>query len=414
MSDREPLARLRELGLELPEAGTGARAARRAARQGGRPLQAPQVAETGPTRGWMVVFSSLLTLAVVAGAALTWVGVETVRDSTAGRRLATTDPTEPGFEGFLEPTPTLLVLHEREGSLVSLTLLSLGSQDAGGSVLVIPPATRVEREDYSGPLSVAYAFGGGVDAMFSLVEELLGIGITERLVVDDDRWAQLTAPVGPLQIDNDDAVPGFEPGQIDLPPERVSEWLAAKAEGDSELARAFRVQLFWEAWLEAVQQANDPAAVPGEIESGIGRFVRGLSAGAREAATLPVVEEPAAEGVTLKIDPDPAAALVARLVPFPRGYVEGARTRVRLLDGTGTPDHALSAAPLIVPAGAEIVIVGNAEAFETPRETEVRYHDPSQEQAAIRLREALGAGKVVEDGRQVDSFDVTIVLGSDV
>ena len=413
MSDDEragdPLGRLRQIQLDLPEHGTGARAARRPVAEPAEPVPG------GPTLRWMAGFAGLLVVALIAGVALTYLGLQTVRDSTAGRTVATSDPSEPGFEAFLEPTPTLLVLHESGGSLLSMTLLGLGSQDTGGSVLVIPPSTRVESEHFSGPLSVAYAFGGGVDAMFHHVEALLGVGIAEHVVVEDDRWARLTEPVAPLSLDNPDGLDGFEAGPIELEAEEVSTWLSARVEGESELSHLLRVELFWEAWLERVEAANDPAAVPGEIESGIGRFVRGLSAGPRQVATLPVVEETDASGATtVRVDPAPADALVAQMIPFPRGHVEAARTRVRLLDGTGTTDHALKAAPLIVPAGAEIVIVGNAESFERPRETEIRYHADSQEEAAERMREALGVGQVVDDPRQVDSFDVTIILGTDI
>lgn len=369
----------------------------------------------GPSRRWMTVFAGLIALAALAGAGLTYLGVDTVRDSTAGRRLATSDPSEPGFEGFLEPTPTLLVVHVAEGSLRSLAVLGLGVQDTGGSVLLIPPSTRIESEYFSGPLTVAYAFGGGVDAIVHPVEALLGIGIAEHVVVEDDRWSTLTAGVAPLSIDNPDQVEGFETGPIELAAGDVSRWLATKGPEESDLNRMFRIERFWEAWLAAVSEADDPAAVPGEIDTGIGRFVRGLSGGPRDVATLPV--RPAVDDggtPTFVVDPVPAAELVADMIPFPRGNVPGARTRVRLLDGTGTPDHALGAAPLIVPAGAEIVIVGNAESFESPRETEIRYHSESQKDAAERLRDALATGRVVEDARQVDSFDVTIILGNDI
>lgn len=369
----------------------------------------------GPSRRWMNVFASLVALAVLTGAGLTYLGVVTVRDSTAGRRLATTDPSEPGFEGFLEPTPTLLVVHEAEGSLRSLAVLGLGVQDTGGSVLMIPPSTRIESEYFSGPLTVAYAFGGGVDAIVHPVEALLGVGIAEQVVVEDERWSTLTAGVAPLSLDNPDQVDGFETGQIELAAADVSRWLAAKGPEESDLNRMFRIERFWEAWLAGVSATDDPAAVPGEIDTGIGRFVRGLAGGPRDVATLPVQAAVDEEGATtFVVDPLPAAELVADMIPYPRGNLPGARTRVRLLDGTGTPDHALSAAPLIVPAGAEIVIVGNAAAFESPRETEIRYHSESQQDAAERLRDALGAGRVIDDPRQVDSFDVTIILGTDI
>ena len=68
--------------------------------------------ERRPSRRWMIVFSTLLTVALVAGAVLAYVGVETVRTSRAGKSVSTvSDPTQPGFEAFLEPTPTLLLIH---------------------------------------------------------------------------------------------------------------------------------------------------------------------------------------------------------------------------------------------------------------------------------------------------------------
>ena len=72
----------------------------------------------GPSRRWMVGFVSLLALSVVAAMALTYVGIKTVRASRAGRVVsAVTDPTAPGFEAFLEPTPTLAILQRDGGSL---------------------------------------------------------------------------------------------------------------------------------------------------------------------------------------------------------------------------------------------------------------------------------------------------------
>jgi hypothetical protein len=60
-----------------------------------------------------------------------------------------------------------------------------------------------------------------------------------------------------------------------------------------------------------------------------------------------------------------------------------------------------------------VVVVGNADRFDYAA-TEIRYHDPVLKGAAERLQSALGAGRVVDDARQTDAFDVTIVLGPDV
>jgi hypothetical protein len=368
----------------------------------------------GPSRRWMTVFSGVLVASLIAGGVLAYVGVQTVRTSRAGKSVSTvTDPTQPGFEAFLEPTPTLLLLHGSDSSLVSAAVLALNSGDAGGSVLLVPPATRVTADESAFTLGAVSAFGGTPEAIRPGLQSLLGVGLTEVVVVDDARWAELVAPVAPLTIENPDTVGAFPAGPVELRADQVGPYLAARAEGESDLARLYRQQLFFEAWAEAVQASSDPAAVPGEVDSGIGRFVRGLAAGPRRVATLPVVESPTADGPRTDVDPEATAALVAELVPFPTAARPGGRVRVRLLDGAGDGGHVLAAAPLIVPAGAEIVVVGNAGAFDYET-TEIRYHHPSFEAEAEALHESLGAGRVIDDPRQTDAFDVTIVLGPDV
>jgi hypothetical protein len=377
---------------------------------GGRHLQ-PRA--HGPSRRWMVVFSVLLAAAVVAGGVLAYAGVATVRTSRDGQRVSTvTDPTQPGFEAFLEPTPTLLVVHGSGSTLVSASVLTLNSGDAGGSVLLVPPATRVGGED-GFALGAVSAFAGSLDAILPGVQSLLGIGITDMVVVDDARWAELAAPVAPLTIENPDAVGEFPAGTLTLAADQVGPYLAARGEGESDMARLYRQQLFFEAWASAVAASSDPAAVPGEVDSGIGRFVRGLAGGPRRIATLPVVETPAGDVTRTEVEPAAVSELISELVPFPTASRPGGRVRVRLLDGSGNPDHVLTTAPLIIPADSEIVVVGNADAFDYGT-TEIRYHHPTFEPAAEALREALGAGTVIDDPRQTDAFDVTIVLGPDV
>ncbi|MEQ1785473.1 MAG: LytR C-terminal domain-containing protein [Acidimicrobiales bacterium] len=368
----------------------------------------------GPSRRWMIVFSSLMALVLAAAAVLTYVGIDTVRTSRAGKSVSNiTDPALPGFEAFLEPTPTLVVLHSSGSTLVSATVLALHSGDVGGSVLLVSPDTRLSPDEGAFPLAAVAAFGGSVEAVVPGLQDLLDVGLAEVAVVDDARWAELVAPVAPLTLDNPDAVGAFAAGPIALAADQVGPYLAARVEGESDLARLFRQQLFFEAWASAVAASTDPAAVPGEVESGIGRFVRGLAAGPREIATVPVVETVTPEGTAIDIDRDAANELVSRLIPFPTASRPGGRVRVRLLDGTGDPQHVLTTAPLLAPAGAQIVVVGNADRFDYGA-SEIRYHDPTRKAAAEALREALGAGQVVDDPRQTDAFDVTIVLGPDV
>ena len=124
-------------------------------------------------------------------------------------------------------------------------------------------------------------------------------------------------------------------------------------------------------------------------------------------------EHRSGEVVRLDVDADAMAALVGTLVSYPTAGEPGGRIRVRLLDGAGDPTHVQDVAPSVVPADAEIVVVGNADSFDY-EETEIRYHAPGLKTAASRLQASLGAGRLVDDPRQTDAFDVTIVLGTDV
>lgn len=361
----------------------------------------------------MTGFAAVLAIAVLLGGVLAWVGLRTLRDSSVGRTLTSTDPSEPGFEGLLEPTPTLLVLHTAGGVLQSAALLALANGDAGGAVVLLPPSVEVGDGEDAATLAVTYAFGGTPEVLRGAGEAITGVGVQELVELDDTRWAELVGPVGPLAIQNPDDVAGFPAGPIQLGASDVAAWLEARQPGEGELAALYRQQLFWESWVAAVAASGDEAAVPGELDSGLGRFVRGLAAGHLDVATVPVTERQDDTGNTVfDVDRGALRDIITDLVPFPTGTALAPRTRVRLLDGTGDQDHVRRVAPVVVASDATIVVVGNADAFDY-QTTEVRYHHPSQRAAAARLQRALGAGTVVEDVRPIDAFDVTIVLGTD-
>ena len=428
----DPLDLDLDLDLKLPAHGTGVRAARRAAAAQTEPESPPAppaevpredapvpapvpvpAPRPGPSRRWMIGFASALLVAVLLGGALAVTGIQTLRDSSAGRTLTSTDPSEPGFEGLLEPTPTLLVLHTSNGLLQSAALLSLATGDAGGSVILLPPSVEVGDTDDATTLAVTVGFNREPDVLRTAAEPITGVGVQELVILDDARWEELVAPVGPVAIDNPDDIEGFPAGRLDLAATNVASWLRATRPGESQLAALYRQELFWEAWIAAVAAAGDEGAVPGELDSGLGRFVRGLAAGRTEVVTIPGTEvEDDAGNTVYAVDRDALQSVITELVPFPIGTALAPRTRVRLLDGTGDGDHVRRIAPTVVEAEATIVVVGNANAFDYET-SEIRYHQPSQRTAAERLQRALGAGRVVEDVRPIDAFDVTIVLGTD-
>lgn len=360
------------------------------------------------------VFFAALVLLVGTGVGLAYAGVRTVRESTAGQRFdPTMDPADPGFEGFVEATPTVVLLHEGPDGLVGAAVLSLRGEALGGGVLLIPGGVLVDPLGDPRRLDDVFAFGG-LDEAVDAVERILGIGIEEGKVVDDSRWAELVEPVAPLTVQNPDELDDFPAGRLEIGPHDVGSWLEVPGPGASDANRQLRHLLFWEAWLGAIGESDAEQPVPGEVDAGLGRFAVGLAAGPSEVALLPAREEPGDERGSAWV-PEPAEVnrVVSSLVPLPTAPEPGGRVRVRLLDGTGDPDLAMRAAPLLVPAGAEIVIVGNSSAGFDHRETEVRHHDAHLEPAAEHLRDALGVGQAVLDPRPTDTYDVTVVLGAD-
>lgn len=358
----------------------------------------------------------------VAGAGLTYAGSRIIRSSTEGEVLEPVDdPTAPGFEALVTPTPTMAVLHDLDGALDAITVLTLPDAGSGGGGVVFVPTRVIEDIPVLGtaPIEAAYDLGNP-QFEAEVLGDLLGAGIGEVAVVDADRWAGLVEPVAPLAVENPDdlEVDGelrFPAGDIELEAEDVGPYLEARVEGQSELARLFRHETFWRAWLAAVAEAGGADAVPGELESGVGRFVRELAAGPAVLETLPVQASSPEEfddEPTFAADPDAIADLVDELIPFPRSPRPGVRERLRVLNGTEDLDAARRVAPELPPAGVEVVIIGNAASLDHETTT-VAYVAPEHEEAADAVRDRLGVGEVTQDPRPSDVADITVTLGAD-
>jgi hypothetical protein len=302
-----------------------------------------------------------------------------------------------------------------DGSLVSLTLLALGRGDAGGSIVLVPVTTQVPSASgaAAGTLADAYRTGG-IAALQNAAVALLGFGFDELTTVDDARWAALTNAVAPIAFDNPDRIrtPSFPAGSIQLAADQVGPYLAARNTNESDLARLSRQALFWSAWLQAIAKAARPDVLPGEAGTGLDHFLQTLAKGNVVVDTLPVAS--AGDHDTQSFAPKPVedTALLATAVPFPTGTDEHPRIKVRLLDGVGDNHVVGFAAGIVVPAGAEVDIIGNGDHFGYDT-TIVRYNADEDAAAAQHLRDALGIGTVVQGQQLDDAAQVTIVLGRD-
>ncbi len=419
--DRE--ARLRQLlsvdvdhtadGGDRPPSSSGRRPS---------PASTPPARRATRLRTQQTVSAAILIVLFALGGGLVWAGATVIRSSTEGDVVTDVqDPTAPGYEAILDPTPTLAVLHDLDGTIDSITVLTLPDPDGGGGGVIFVPTRVVVDIPVLGtaPIEAAYDMGTA-SVQADAVGDLLNAAIQETAVVDADRWAGLVAPVAPLHIDNPDnlEVDGevvFPVGDIALEADQVAQYLELRVPGESDLARLYRHQLVWQAWIQAVAASDRPDAVPGELSSGIGRFVRTLSQGPTVYETLPVTESASDEfgdEPTFQADVEGIADLVARLIPFPASPRPGVRPRVRVLNGTSDTSVAQTVAPQLPPAGVEVVMVGNASSLDHEGTT-IAYVLPEHRDDAEAVRDALGYGEVIEDPRPSDVADITVTLGAD-
>ncbi len=378
-----------------------------------------------PPRWRRVAFATAVLALIAGGGALAYLGSETVRESTDGKVInVTDDPSAPGFEAFVTPSPTMLVIHNDGDEVLGYTLLALGPDDQGGAIVFIPTSTLGELEEFGEqPLTLAYA-GGGAPVATQVIQDMLGTGIQDVVEIDSPRWTTLTEPLAPFTFDNPDSVILTDPvtgedgllfpaGEIQLEAVGVGQYLSEGTEGESELARLARDEVFWTEWLAAIAASDDPGAVPGEVDSGIGRFARGLASGPVTMMTLPVTEFQVPDGpVVFVANEAQIEALITDIIPLPTSPEFGVRPKVRLLNGTTDPDILPPLVTPLVQAGAEITVFGNASTFSEST-TQIIFTDPSFSDDARALQEALGVGEIVREERPVENVDITIVIGSD-
>ncbi|HKA83723.1 MAG TPA: LytR C-terminal domain-containing protein [Acidimicrobiales bacterium] len=376
------------------------------------------------------------------GVVLAVVGVNLVRNSTAGRYVApTAGPDDPGYQAYVVPTPTMAVVQRSDdGDLVSVAVLAIESSDDGGGTVILVPASTQTRakpaepasgtsaattattgtaEGSSQPTLAEVYSQGGSEAVVAAVADLLAVAIPEHLEVDDARWASLVAPVAPVDLELAKRVGDWRAGDVSLAAEDVGPFLRARASGESEAERIDRQADFWTAWLTLVRDAGTDA-LPGEVDVGIGRFVRKLADGSPSIVPLPGEPTGGDAGTPESFVPhyQRVGELVVRAVPYPVSPSPGRRIRVRLLNGTTDPDLTGAAARRLVQGGAEITIVGNAPTFDET-ETLMLYERADQRNGAAWLAAGFGVGKVEQDPAAVgeaaddDEIDVTVILGAD-
>ena len=372
--------------------------------------------------GFAVVVVGLVASIPVLG----YKGYRIISNSTSGTFTSTsTNPSDPGYEAQVDPTPTAVVIqYDVAHEPVGVTFLSLSAAAGGGGVVFVPLDTEVASPGY-GVNRLRGAYDAlknrptlARDQLSTEVGRLLNVSIGETVELDAAGWTQLVAPVAPLEIDNPEPVVladgvTIPSGNTPLSAEQVGPYLAARKDGESDLARLNRSETVWSAWLAKVHAANDPAAVPGETTAGMGRFAQSLAKGQISFATLPVDRIIDATG-RYRIRKGDVNDLVSDIVPSPTPAYPGSRFTVRLLDGVAPGTVSLDLTRQIVHLGGSVSVLGNGPRFGMAK-TEIVFVDPTKKALAKIVLEALGGtGSVRLDRGAPDTVDFTIVLGKDI
>lgn len=377
-----------------------------------------------------------LAVLVLSGVGLVYLGTDRVWNSTAGSFDPGLAPDEPGYRARVTPTPTLLLASiDAEGALAGLAVLALSTgSEGGGSVMVLPvgtmsvpsPDSSVETGEVE-TLHEAYV-RRGEDGLQGAVETLVNAAMDRMVVADDASWEALLGSVSPLSMTIPDPVgEGWSVGDVEVDASEAGEFLSTLREGESEVNRVLRQEIFWRNWVDAVA-AGGAEAVPGEAGTGVGGFVGSLAVGPLSVITPSVSRVDGVHGQEdgvqrLAVEADELAAMVSTEIPFPQEPRAGARVRIELLNGTSDTGLLLEASTPLVEAGGQIAITGNADSFEV-QDTQILYTGASNREDAELVRDALGIGSIElrgsaaevvpeEDEDEGDRIDVTIVLGAD-
>ena len=261
---------------------------------------------------------------------------------------------------------------------------------------------------------------GTTEAQAKGIAAQLGIGFSEVVALDDATLATFIKPLGTLQIDNPTDVTArsgetFAKGPLTLAPDQVEAYMGATDAGSSETARLARVQLVWQAWIAAIRGAKRPVvAVPGEVDAGLGRYLRGLAAGKDTEATLPVRPAEALNGVqTFDVDVPLSDLLLTNAVPFPVADAPGDRATTRVLNGAGPGTVPASILQRLTYAKSQINAIGNNDTFGVEKTT-VRYSSAADKRFVVRIIAVLGDVKVVHAPSGGDTTALTIVVGKDL
>lgn len=392
----------------------------------GPPVEAP-VPEVAPSRvhrmRWLRArrrrrLAVLCALALMAALVAVSEGPELFREGLRRVGPAEAPARSPSPESLLVAFPTA------DGSGAVVVLFGVSADGEQATALLVPAYTQVEVPSL-GPETLARSLRlGGVDLLALALENALGVDVREGVALDEGGIRSVLAVTRELEVrlreavDLGDAGAVYGAGDQVLTPAEATTLLTARGEDTDDFAHLVTVHAVLEAWLRALHgdragaAAERLAAQPGgpsreRLEELIGRLARAEV----RFDTLKVTPIDLGENELYRLDERSRADLGPAFddLLFRAG---GERVKVEIVNGTGEVALARRVAGRILPAGAEVVLTGNAPEFDVTR-TLVVLHDPQRRADAERLVEALGVGELRMARQPLGVVDVSIVVGTD-
>ena len=385
------------------------------------------------------IVASLAAVAVAAG--LGAAGYVAIANTTDGQVVGSDGP-EVTFPET--PTATVAVVDD-DGNLTSLAVVAVrpGDEDderRGGTVVPVPISA-----DSSGgfgaertPLNETVALFG-TESLSDEVAVLLGVGIDEVIVLDEDDVAALLAPVGPIEVDLPAPVRDAGGRQVvDAGPQTLTPATAAEvlSAGDPSVSGADRYPIDVAVWGAIGDAVGDGLVAP--PDSLAGPSASSLPGGADPIGVLdrvisgPISVQPLRSTPIVSLDRNPrgvdAAALDRAEVLVIFGHIAPSKVAApnpgynfRLvssfsddqLGGDATRlDVAYTATEALLGANANVVSV-DTSAGEAEAATVIEVSDESLAAAARTLGDVFGSVEVRVADPRIAGVDVVATLGTD-
>lgn len=363
----------------------------------------------------------LIALGVVVALALagtvSGVGPDLVREGF--RKLV---PSGPGTSVVDEPESLLIAWSTGDAGGAAGVLFGVDPEAEDGGAMLLPGSAQFEVPSL-GSRTFTETADAGATSLDLAVENALGVEVTTTLAFEADAVAAVFEPLAPFAIRLRSSLrlgeQAFRSGRQTVTAAQAATLVTEPAGGVDDLDHLVTVHAVLEGWLARLDgdaaglAAERLGAAGGLDDEGVDRTAALLAElGSRRVVfdTLDVVALGLPEGERYAVDEATAPTEIAEMFG---GLVYAAdRVNVEIRNGVGTGGLAREVAARVIPAGARVVLTGNAAEFGL-EQTFVVVRDAAFAPEAQRLIETLGVGDLRRSDDLVGGADVVIIVGSD-